>query len=176
MDILRHAVLYMLLHLFTSKCKSIISSFWESVTNLGTPTGLQSLQCPASDSPTLGPRTILLCLLVVARGGSFLIEQPMTSVMSHYHRFEWMTSRFQVLWLHSRTKNQPGVYIYIYVYIYMYACICIHGMAPVYIYIYTWTNFIWAVCWLVLIGLDHCHPSISLKCVHIYIYIYRLRI
>ena len=34
-------------------------------------------------------RTVLLFLLIIARGGTFLLEQPASSMMRHYHRMEW---------------------------------------------------------------------------------------
>ena len=42
------------------------------------------------------PRMCLLLLLVVARGGSWLLEQPRSSVMGEYHRFKQVCDTFRV--------------------------------------------------------------------------------
>ena len=47
------------------------------------------------------PRTVLLFLLILARGGTFLLEQPNSSLMRHYFRFQWFTSQIKVLGLHE---------------------------------------------------------------------------
>lgn len=45
-------------------------------------------------------RCVLLLCLTAACGGAYLLEQPLSSVLGHYHRFEWMCQRMKV----SRTK------------------------------------------------------------------------
>ena len=46
--------------------------------------------------PSNNPRCILLLCLTVACGGSFLLEQPGSSVMGEYWRFVWFTSMLRV--------------------------------------------------------------------------------
>ena len=41
-------------------------------------------------------RTILLFMLIVARGGTYLLEQPSSSVMRHYFRFQFWASQTRV--------------------------------------------------------------------------------
>ena len=41
-------------------------------------------------------RTVLLFLLIVARGGTFLLEQPASSMMRHFHRMEWLSRTIKV--------------------------------------------------------------------------------
>ena len=41
-------------------------------------------------------RSILIMTLVVARGGSFGLEQPGSSLMPHYDRFRWLYRRLRV--------------------------------------------------------------------------------
>lgn len=38
-------------------------------------------------------RTALLFLLVIARGGTYLLEQPASSMMRYYHRIEYVAAR-----------------------------------------------------------------------------------
>lgn len=42
------------------------------------------------------PRCVLLMALVVARGGSFFLEQPSSSLMGEYFRFKWLCSVVKV--------------------------------------------------------------------------------
>lgn len=66
-------------------------------------------------SPAPWPRTILLMVLIVARGGTFFLEQPSSSLMSKYFRFEWLIKQVRAFWLHSR-YHMSMVIIHIYVY------------------------------------------------------------
>lgn len=45
-------------------------------------------------------RCVLLLGLVQACGGSFLLEQPRSSVMGHFHRMEFLCRVMKVTWLH----------------------------------------------------------------------------
>jgi hypothetical protein len=45
------------------------------------------------------PRCVLLLALVVCCGGSFLLEQPSSSVMGEYIRMQWFTRIIRVTWL-----------------------------------------------------------------------------
>lgn len=42
---------------------------------------------------------VLLALLVVARGGSFMVEQPGGSYMEYYDKMMWLYQRVPVIWL-----------------------------------------------------------------------------
>ena len=50
------------------------------------------------------PRMVLLLCLVVVRGGAFLLEQPVSSVMGEYFRFRWFTERTKAP-CHSRSHG-----------------------------------------------------------------------
>ena len=44
------------------------------------------------------PRCCLLCLLIVARGGTFMLEQPGGSYMEYYDKMIWLYSQVPVFW------------------------------------------------------------------------------
>ena len=44
------------------------------------------------------PRCCLLCLLIVARGGTFMLEQPGGSYMEYYDKLRWLYSHVPVFW------------------------------------------------------------------------------
>lgn len=45
-------------------------------------------------------RSVLLIALTIACGGSYLVEQPRSSLMEHYHRMEWLWQTLKpVSWL-----------------------------------------------------------------------------
>ena len=44
-------------------------------------------------SPDCWLRTCLLYLLILARGGTFFLEQPASSLMRHYFRFEFLAQQ-----------------------------------------------------------------------------------
>ena len=46
------------------------------------------------------PRVILLILLCVALGGTYIVEQPGSSVLRYYDRFEWLVENQTVSCLH----------------------------------------------------------------------------
>lgn len=41
-------------------------------------------------------RTCLLYFVIVCLGGSFMLEQPGSSLMNHYHRFQYLCSKLRV--------------------------------------------------------------------------------
>lgn len=53
-------------------------------------------------------RSILLMLLVAARGGAFGLEQPGSSLMEHFERFRWLYRKLRVPWHFSGAKGCEG--------------------------------------------------------------------
>ncbi|CAK9074833.1 unnamed protein product, partial [Durusdinium trenchii] len=53
-------------------------------------------------------RCVLLFMLVVARGGTYLLEQPGSSLMRHYHRFQYWASISKVSWHNSEDMETLG--------------------------------------------------------------------
>ncbi len=47
--------------------------------------------------------------LIICRGGTFLLEQPASSLMSRFHRFEWLTRQTRV-----PCPNQFGFDIHVF--------------------------------------------------------------
>lgn len=62
-------------------------------------------------------RSILLALLTVAMGGSFMIEQPGSSLMRYYGRLQWLTQQCPALWL----NYHHGVVMKLY----LLMCMCV---------------------------------------------------
>ena len=56
---------------------------------------------PHHESTRQWLRCVLLLALVVACGGSWLLEQPQSSCMFHYFRMEWFLTMTKVPWLYS---------------------------------------------------------------------------
>ena len=80
-------------------------------------------------NPILPPRCVLLLALVTALGGSWLLEQPKSSVMGEYFRFKWLCQVTKVLLLYWAVWSNMFQLLK--------ACHCIHGkLHMVYIYIY----------------------------------------
>lgn len=48
--------------------------------------------------PCLDLSVVLLAVLITARGGSFLIEQPGGSYMEYYDKMQWLFDRLPVSW------------------------------------------------------------------------------
>ena len=48
--------------------------------------------------PSVDGRTSLICLLVSILGGSYLIEQPGSSILPQYKRIVWLSRRLRVSW------------------------------------------------------------------------------
>ena len=51
------------------------------------------------------PRSVLLALLIAARGGTFLIEQPGGSYMEFYDKMAWLYDKVPVFWLSDFFPN-----------------------------------------------------------------------
>ena len=46
-------------------------------------------------------RTVLICALIVARGGTFFLEQPGGSYMEYFDKMRWLYERVPVPWHHD---------------------------------------------------------------------------
>lgn len=53
-------------------------------------------------------RCVLLMALVVACGGSFLLEQPRSSVMIEFFRMQWFTKIVKATCLHQCVDQETG--------------------------------------------------------------------
>lgn len=62
--------------------------------------GLEVTEGLATELPIVMPmRCVLLLALTVACGGSFLLEQPASSLMGEYFKMQWLCSKIPVTWL-----------------------------------------------------------------------------
>ena len=63
------------------------------------------------------PRCVLLMGLTVACGGSFLLEQPGSSVMADYFRMAWFCRQIRVAWLIYAITITPWTLMYLNFYL-----------------------------------------------------------
>lgn len=61
----------------------------------------------ASSLRPLDVRTVMIALMVICRGGSFMVEQPGSSAMPLFHRFQWLAkvTRVPLHILYHRRSN-----------------------------------------------------------------------
>ena len=45
--------------------------------------------------------SVLICILIVARGGTFFLEQPGGSYMEYFDKMRWLYERVPVSWHHN---------------------------------------------------------------------------
>ena len=65
-------------------------------------------------SPDCCLRTCLIYLLILARGGTFFLEQPASSLMRHYFRFQFLAERTKASG-HGVSLQVRSTRLYIYI-------------------------------------------------------------
>ena len=82
---------------------------------------------PHADTTMPGPlyhrlssqrRTVLICVMVMILGGSYMVEQPGSSVMPKYKRWVWLSRISKVSRL-PMVQVQHAAVAYMYIYIYL---------------------------------------------------------